>query len=209
MDGKVVKTKLDRKYIFKEKVDDYIGFRGMPPQKQVQRLTSGMKISPDHVKVEGVADNFSDYPHEGKGFVPRMDIDFSFDTRAYGTLSGNRIFVPMNPTSQSMPIQKSARVNDLFLQKGGRVEESFIIHIPEGFNPEGVPEDVLIHSRFGVLQSSASISEDRKTIEIQQSLNMFPFRVPASEYASYRDFARAVNQAYSATIVLVSAGSRE
>lgn len=192
-----------------DRVDDYIGFRSLPPLKQVQRLTSGLKISPDHVKVEGITDNFADYPHDGKGFVPRMDIDYSFDTGAYGTLSGNRLFVPMNPTSKSLPVQKSTRVNDLFLREGGRVEESFTIHIPEGFKPEGVPEDVLIHSRFGVLQSSARISPDGKTMEILQSLTLFPFRVPASEYATYRDFARAVNQAYSATIVLVAAVSGE
>lgn len=184
-------------------LDPYIGFENLLPAKQAQRLTSGLKILPHNVKVTGISDNFADYSLYGKDYVAQMNIDFSFVTGAYGNVSANRLFVPMNPTSQGLSIQKSARVNELYLREGFTLDEGFTIHIPDGYRLENLPGDIVIESQFGTLSSSAAVSLGGKAIEVKQTLTLVPFRLPATEYASFRNFARAVNRAYSATIVLV------
>lgn len=187
-----------------DQLDPYIGFDNLLPAKQAQKLTSGLKIQPYNVKVTGITDNFADYSLYGKDYLACMNIDFCFTTGAYGNVSANRIFVPMNPASQGISIQKSARVNELYMGEGFSLEEEFTIHIPEGYRLENLPGDIAIESKFGRITSSAVVSPDGRTIEVKQVLRCFSFRVPASEYASYRNFARAVNSAYAATIVLVT-----
>lgn len=179
-----------------------IGFTELIPTRQVQRISAGFKILTEDVAIDAVTDNFGDFIKDGKDYVPRMDFDYHFVTASYGNVSGNRLFIPVNPWSRLLPVQKSKRVNELYLRGTDRLEDVIVLHLPYGYTLEGVPEDVSIDSDFGALTSTIKVSEDGRTIEIHQSMKMKPFRKPAEEYGAYRDFARAVGKAYSANIVL-------
>lgn len=193
-----------RRELYLDYVDSYIGFQELQPLKQTQKLTSGLNVMPVEVTVNAIKDNFDQYSAQGRDYVPEMDIDYAYGTSVYGNLSGNRLFAPVNPTARSLKIQKGKRLNELCLLGPWCREEVITLHLPEGFKAEGLPKDVTLDSSYGSFLSTSSLSEDGKTIEIRQRISMHPFRVPAEEYPSYRDFARAVNRAYAATLVLTT-----
>ena len=189
-------------------VDEVLSFRDLSPRKQSTWLTSYLKIQPEDVQVTGVTDNFADYPVRGHDFVPEMDIDYAFRSGVYANVSGSRIFVPLNPFAQALQFQKGERVNEFYRRYPVRQEDMFRVHLPEGYRLEGVPEAVSLDTAWGSLEASARLVTEGgvpggQVLEVRQVLVLKAVRAPASDYPSYRDFARAVNRAFSATAVLV------
>lgn len=191
------------KEVFLDHVDGYLSFADLRPQQQIQHLTRSLKIQAETVRMGEMKDNFDSYPSQGKDFVPRMEIPYTFLTESYASITGNRMFVPLNPYAQSISIQRSARVNDLYLNKASRREESVKIQIPLGYRVESVPDPIVLDSEWGKMESRITLSPGGTEMEILQTFTQKAFHEPASSYSSFRDFARAVNRAYSANVVLV------
>ena len=190
-----------RRELYLDEVEPYIDFRDLPRDNQVRRLTSGLSILPDSVQVTGIRDNFGAY--EGRGYVPEMAIDYRFRTTSYANVSGNRLFVPLNPGAGLFPVQRSQRIHDLY-HGGSRWKEDVIrLHLPEGCRVESLPQDVELESEWGTVRSEVSAAEEPGVLVIRQRVRLHPFRTPAARYAEYRDFARSANRLFSSTIVLV------
>ena len=192
-----------RRELFLDRVENYFTFRDLRPQQQISRLTRNLKIQTEDVKVGTVEDNFADYPTLGKAFVPEMTIPYSFSTGSYATVSGDRLFVPVNPYAQAISIQKSARVNELYQQRVSRWEECVKVRIPLGYRAESLPAPVVLDTEWGRMESQVTLSPGGTEMELRQSFTLKAFRAPASAYASFRDFARAVNRTYAATVVFI------
>ena len=192
-----------RRELFLDYVEGYLTFRDQRPQRQISRLTQNLKIQAEGVQVGAIQDNFADYATLGKAFVPEMQISYSFRTGAYASVSGDRLFVPVNPYAQAISIQKSARVNDLYQRGVSRWEECVKVQIPMGYRAESIPAPVVLDTEWGSMESQVTLSPGGTEMEVRQTFTIKAFRAPASSYASFRDFARAVNRAYSATAVFV------
>ena len=192
-----------RRELFLDYVEGYLTFRNQRPQRQISRLTQNLKIQAEGVQVGAIQDNFADYATLGKAFVPEMQISYSFRTGAYASVSGDRLFVPVNPYAQAISIQKSARVNDLYQRGVSRWEECVKVQIPMGYRAESIPAPVVLDTEWGSMESQVTLSPGGTEMEVRQTFTIKAFRAPASSYASFRDFARAVNRAYSATAVFV------
>ena len=192
-----------RRELFLDYVEGYLTFRDQRPQRQISRLTQNLKIQAEDVQVGAIQDNFADYATLGKAFVPEMQIPYSFRTGAYASVSGDRLFVPVNPYAQAISIQKSARVNDLYQRGVSRWEECVKVQIPMGYRAESIPAPVVLDTEWGSMESHVTLSPGGTEMEVRQTFTIKAFRAPASSYASFRDFARAVNRAYSATAVFV------
>ena len=192
-----------RRELFLDYVEGYLTFRDQRPQRQISRLTQNLKIQSEDVQVGAIQDNFADYATLGKAFVPEMQIPYSFRTGSYATVSGDRLFVPVNPYAQAISIQKSARVNDLYQRGVSRWEECVKVQIPMGYRAESIPAPVTLNTEWGSMESQVTLSPGGREMEVRQTFTIKAFRAPASSYASFRDFARAVNRAYAATAVFV------
>ena len=192
-----------RRELFLDYVEGYLTFRDQRPQRQISRLTQNLKIQSEDVQVGTIQDNFADYATLGKAFVPEMQIPYSFRTGSYASVSGDRLFVPVNPYAQAISIQKSARVNDLYQRGVSRWEECVKVQIPMGYRAESIPAPVTLDTEWGSMESQVTLSPGGTEMEVRQTFTIKAFRAPASSYASFRDFARAVNRAYSATAVFV------
>ena len=192
-----------RRELFLDYVEGYLTFRDQRPQRQISRLTQNLKIQAEGVQVGAIQDNFADYATLGKAFVPEMQIPYSFRTGSYASVSGDRLFVPVNPYAQAISIQKSARVNDLYQRGVSRWEECVKVQIPMGYRAESIPAPVVLDTEWGSMESQVTLSPGGTEMEVRQTFTIKAFRAPASSYASFRDFARAVNRAYSATAVFV------
>ena len=192
-----------RRELFLDYVEGYLTFRDQRPQRQISRLTQNLKIQSEDVQVGAIQDNFADYATLGKAFVPEMQIPYSFRTGSYASVSGDRLFVPVNPYAQAISIQKSARVNDLYQRGVSRWEECVKVQIPMGYRAESIPAPVTLNTEWGSMESQVTLSPGGREMEVRQTFTIKAFRAPASSYASFRDFARAVNRAYAATAVFV------
>jgi len=192
-----------RRELFLDYVEGYLTFRDQRPQRQISRLTQNLKIQSEDVQVGTIQDNFADYATLGKAFVPEMQIPYSFRTGSYASVSGDRLFVPVNPYAQAISIQKSARVNDLYQRGVSRWEECVKVQIPMGYRAESIPAPVTLNTEWGSMESQVTLSPGGREMEVRQTFTIKAFRAPASSYASFRDFARAVNRAYAATAVFV------
>jgi hypothetical protein len=159
-----------------------------------------MKLHADAIKVESIRNNFNDYRTLGRNFVPVIGIDYSMSTRVYANVNRERIFVPVNPVAMSIPVQKSGRVNPLVNEGGGIIENRVILHIPDGYTMESMPKDVNLDTQWGRFQSHISV--EGNNITIVQIIHAYRFEAPAQSYEDYKTFARAVNKAYSSSLVL-------
>lgn len=183
--------------------ESFISFDKLPPQKQAKRLAGSLKVQPNNMNVVSISDNFRDYPSLGRKYVPEVDLAYRFDANAYSTVSGTRLFVPVNPFSGSVSIQKSARINPLYQDSAGSMEFLIRIAIPEGYTLETVPAAVSVDSEWGSVTSSFLLSPDRRQISVSQAVRTKSFSEPASKYPSYRDYVREVNKLFSSSLVLV------
>ena len=79
----------------------------------------------------------------------------------------------------------------------------YTVVLPEGYKVENLPEGVTVDDVWGTFVSSARVDEsDSSVLHVSQSFTAKPFDEDKSMYPSYREFAKKVNKAYSAKVVL-------
>ena len=154
------------------------------------------------IKILSESDNFADYGKCGRGFCPRKTINYSFRTLRYARIESGRIFIPLNPVSKRLPIQKKVRVNDIEIPSGYTSSDMIRIHIPKGYDIESLPESVSFDTPWAEFKSSVERHDD--SIYIVQSLQFKKYRSGSDTYAQFREFARKVNRCYDADLVLTA-----
>ena len=177
----------------------FFNFSAMKDADARKFLLSGIQGHPEAFRVESFSDNFRDY--EGlPGYVPEAKVRFSVNLSGVGRVSGDRMFVKVAPFQRAMSFQKTTRKYDLVHGSGQTIRDSVLIVIPEGYEIEHIPEGKTL---------SCAVTDFRQ--EFQQvdggvlavsEVRMKPGRLPAADYAEYRDLAKAVNKAYESTLVL-------
>jgi hypothetical protein len=137
---------------------------------------------------------------DGEEYVPETTIRYSFDAVNYAKVSGDRIFLNLNPFAKQVHSERKARVNDYVRSRELSIKDVVTVVLPEGYEVEAIPATAVISTQFGTLETEISL-EDGK-IHVVQTLTMNPGRFAAEEYEVYRTFAKDVSKAYSARIVL-------
>ena len=182
--------------------ENYYSWGDLKPDTREQMLTAGLKLHPEDVKILSESDNFADYGKCGRGFCPRKTINYSFRTLRYARIESGRIFIPLNPVSKRLPIQKKVRVNDIEIPSGYTSSDMIRIHIPKGYDIESLPESVSFDTPWAEFKSSVERHDD--SIYIVQTLQFKKYRSGSDTYAQFREFARKVNRCYDADLVLTA-----
>lgn len=185
---------------FLDLAEKAMSFRELPPEGKTRYLSSLVSVHADDVRLTGVQDNFGDYALKGKDFVPEFDIDFTLTATSYADASGSRLFVPLNPAPMTVSVQKGARENRMYSAKGGVLEDVVYVQIPDGYHLEGIPDAMTIDSPWGTFIFEHSLEDG--LLVVSQTILLKRFNQPASEYSSYREFARSVNRLYKSVAVL-------
>ena len=178
--------------------EEWIGVREWKPGTQHSRITAGLIIQPQSVTLTGIKDNFTAY--KGPDYCPWIELDYSFDTRQYATVSNNRLFLPVNPYPLNATLQRGKRQNDLVNKSGGISRTTTIIHIPDGYTVESLPAPVNLDTEWGSF--SATVQKDEGIVTVIHEFRTKSFRESPDRYDSFRTFIRAATKAYSANIVL-------
>ena len=188
-----------RKELYLDYTEGWLDFREWSSEKRLSGLTQGMKIQPQDLKVTGVRDNFRDYG--GSRFCPRMEIDYSFDTRQYATTGKDRLFLPATPFNNALAVQRGTRQNEIVNGSVFTLRDEIHFRLPEGYSLESLPAPVETDSEWGAFK--AVVSQDEGGVTLIHEFRLKRFHEPAERYDSYRTFVRAVNKAYGKGLVLV------
>lgn len=178
--------------------ESYIGFSGWNEKAQFNALMSGNSLRPVEFKVKAVKDNFNQYADSS--YIPEMEISYSFLTKEYAKVSGDRIFFDINPFSKSLYSDRGERKNEINISIGRTICDTVRVEIPEGYLIESLPSSSSIKSDFGVLDTI--VAADDQSVCIVQKIVLNRGVFPKESYPEYRTFARDVTKSYSSRIVL-------
>lgn len=188
-----------------DNVESYIGFRSMDSKAQFRVIMSDNSLNPSDFNITSVEDNFNDWIQleDSEEYVPEIKIDYSYEVSDYGKVSGDRVFMDLNPFAKSLIASRSARVNDFVIRSGGMLSDKVIVAVPEGYKLESIPSSERIESPFGVFVSNVTYDDASSQIMIDQTIRLNVGRYSKDMYSDYRTFARSVSKAYDAKVVLV------
>ena len=178
------------------KVKVYNNFRWFPKAKysdQIDKLRKNIFLPNATVTKM----NFS----EDKSPLRNIKVKYEWETPLYGTKTGNRIFMPVNPLRKpGINIKKGARHFDIEINEGNVDEDILTIIIPEGFTVEAMPSPVNYTSSFGTFTSTTSLEGNK--ITVRQKLLQKSGYWKAAQYPKLLTFIDKVNAAYRGKIII-------
>ena len=129
-------------------------------------------------------------------------LDAGITCNKYGTLSGNRMFLPVTlggslmhvpnkVDDRKLPFELSTSCNDI---------DSLTLVIPQGSVLESLPSSFRKESKFGLF--SISITEANGRITVVKNLKINEGKYAAKEYDTYRDFILSIQKAEKQKILL-------
>ena len=134
--------------------------------------------------------------------APCMTINADLENIHYGTVTGNRLFVPANPMHKNYRAVKKdeKREQDVIIRYGYVDEEEMEFIIPEGYELENKPEALVVKEPFGTF--TWAVVPDGKTVKVITRLEKHSGQWPASIYQKIQEFEKNVEKHYNQRIVL-------
>ncbi|MDL2231613.1 DUF3857 and transglutaminase domain-containing protein [Porphyromonadaceae bacterium OttesenSCG-928-L07] len=116
----------------------------------------------------------------------RMQADFTATDFVNKTQS--RLFVPLSPLKKlsSNMFTSDKRLFDIEIDFGGSDVDTIVIHLPEGYVVEHLPEDIDVESDFGKIRIQTSKEGDKVTCI--QYVEIYSGRYDKSVYKDLKDF---------------------
>lgn len=140
---------------------------------------------------------------EQKGKIPVIKEYLHVLSPSYASVSGKRLFV--NPDlfdrSSKRLSEDSVRRYDFVNKEAFTEIDTVTLKIPAGYQPEAVPADVAIDSRFGKYSTSVKVSADR--IVYYRRYEESTGRFPPADYPDLVKFYERLYKADHSRIVLV------
>lgn len=163
--------------------------------KLMEILKSGLDLPTYDVKT-------FDYREE-KSALPSIYETLDLEAPAYAQVSGKRLFINpniVNRWQRRLPVDET-RKYDIVTYYEYKDVDSVEIKVPSGYQPEAVPPDVTIDSKFGRYSTSVKIGSDK--IIYYRSLEKYSGRWPAAAYAEMVKFFEQLYKADHSRVVLV------
>jgi hypothetical protein len=131
-----------------------------------------------------------------------LTIETNIRSQKYATMTGQRLFVPLNPgiNSYTIPSANNNRQERIWIKMGYLDEDHISLTIPEGYEIEALPKDENIEKPFGTFNSSIQI--DGQEIRVTYRLLMKSGDYDKSLFPELTDFLKVINKAYNQRIVL-------
>lgn len=190
------------RYLSLDEAEAYVDFATLPEKTRFNAIMGSNSLHPSDFRIISVEDNFDAWVSmsDGEEFIPETTVRYSFDAVDYAKVSGERMFLNLNPFAKRLHADRKARVNDYVRSRELCVKDVVTLVLPEGYGVETLPSTSVISTCFGTLETEVE-HEDGK-INVVQTLTLNPGRFAPEEYDVYRTFAKDVSKAYSGRIVL-------
>jgi hypothetical protein len=139
-----------------------------------------------------------------KGRLPRVHQKMQLTLPKLASVSGKRLFVPVNLMSQpwKIPTADSTRQFDVQADVRGYSEENTTyLELPEGYRAEGEVAPIEAKSVFG--QFNMTITKEEGRVVVHRKLVVNSRVQPKERYAEWIEFMKAVNKADKTKLVLL------
>jgi transglutaminase-like putative cysteine protease len=143
-----------------------------------------------------------DYKEESSS-LPVITETLQITASNYAQVSGKRLFITPNiltKTSQKL-LQDENRKYDVLLKMEYTDIDTVIIKVPVGYQPEAMPQPVVLESKFGKYSSAVKI--DNEKITYFRRMERYSGRFPAKDYNELAKFYDQVYKADRSKVVLV------
>ncbi|MEI9910652.1 MAG: DUF3857 domain-containing protein [Bacteroidota bacterium] len=140
---------------------------------------------------------------ENKTALPAIDESLDITVSNYATITGKRLFIIPNIMTRSHRklSADTSRKYDLELGFEYRDVDSVEIELPKGYEPEAVPQDVSINSKFGKYNCSVKLKGNK--LLYYRTMEKYSGRFPAKDYNDLVKFYEAIYKADRNKVVLV------
>lgn len=122
----------------------------------------------------------------------------------YAVKADKRLFVPLNGVHPftAVPPEADTRRLPVESSRGYTERDTMILHLPEGYQVESMPEEPLeVDGEFG--RYRLELIRKEGTLRVHRHLEIFGGQWAPEKYHSYRDFCREVARQESQKLVLV------
>lgn len=132
---------------------------------------------------------------EKPGLLPEITETLEINLPAFATISGNRIFIPLNTFNRqpSLPPIEEARKLPFYPGYGFMDADSILLKIPPGFTIDFLPESVNLSSPFGSF--SSKVTGSNTEILYVRHFTREGIEFPPGDYESYHAFIRQISKA--------------
>lgn len=132
---------------------------------------------------------------EHKQIIPSIDEKVSLSFHSYGTLMGQRIFLPLNFVNRlnDIPARVRERKTDVVVKRPSMEVDTVIYELPVNYKVESLPKPADITSQFGEYHSYATAKE-RQVIYVR-NFTINKGQYPASAYNDFIEFFEKVSTA--------------
>ncbi len=139
---------------------------------------------------------------EKKGPLPQIKEDLDLTVSHYATISGKRLFITPNVLNRSKTrIEEDKRLFDFEFGNAYYDADSIEIEIPKGYEPEALPQDVNLKTRFGTYSSTCKVINHK--IVYYRVIEHFAGKFPAADQAELAKYYAAIYKADNNRVVLV------
>lgn len=146
--------------------------------------------------------NSFDYK-ENKSALPSIDESLDITVSNYATITGKRLFVVPNVMTKSgrKLSTDTARKYDIELGYEYKDVDTVEIELPKGYEPEAMPQDVSVVSKFGKYNSSVKLKDNK--LFYYRSMEKYSGRFPAKDYNELVKYYETIYKADRNKVVLV------
>ena len=143
---------------------------------------------------------------ESKTALPSIEINYLWSTPQYGTKTGNRLFLPVNPFRTTYEgLKKTKRKHDIVVANGYLDADTIAIILPEGYEIETVPSAVDYKCKFGMFSSTIKVEEQKIIVNQRVLFNSGSWNV--STYPELLEFVDKISTNYKAKIIIRKKGA--
>ncbi|GAB4055757.1 DUF3857 domain-containing transglutaminase family protein [Spirosoma litoris] len=142
---------------------------------------------------------------EEPGIIPAVTESLALDVRQWATISGSRLFLPLNLMSALSPATPLTQARKTPVDLGTNYDfddsDTISYQLPKGYTPEFKLAPVAIESKFGRYTAELTINGDQ--ITYVRHITMHGGKFPATAYAEWVDFRKKVAKADRTQMVFV------
>ena len=179
--------------------EGWLSFKSLSLKEQTDKLSADVIVAANGLKIEGVSDNFEDYPKYGRNYIPGMSISYSFKCRNYAEASSGRLFVPITCLRRGFSWQRGERKNDVWIRTNRSYIDSVSVLVPPTYELEGLPKSVNVDSRIASFTSS--FKQVNNEVKVVLCCSFKAGKYPKDSYKEYAEAVRRFNRMCDSKIV--------
>jgi transglutaminase-like putative cysteine protease len=136
--------------------------------------------------------------------VPEIKSNLQMRVTNYGSVTGDRWFIPLNLLTRvspgSIPRRERDRKSDIVYRRSFTEIDSVMFTLPEGYIIESAPQEKRMENGFGTYSVDINIDKNRVLFVRKRTMNKGRF--PSTEYNDFRNFFIEMQKTDNCMLVL-------